>query len=198
MGFPMFPMTQLFWLTRGLLLFPYDITCQAIDAWKPGAHQLNLVAEKKNNTPGSLASRLKIYHPKGKVIFQPSSFRGELLNFRGVTHELHPSRLTWNLQITHLERKMIMVHVNLPECTWALFISLGVFFHNARRKISLKLSTPSHGNLREPPQCHPSQETRPGGVDLRGVPLNSHDLRHHPRQLILMNKSYTLFYKWMP
>jgi len=35
---------------------------------------------------------------------------------------LHPARLTWNLQITHLERKMIfqtsmtMFHVNLHEC----------------------------------------------------------------------------------
>ena len=38
--------------------------------------------------------------------------------FKGV----HPGRLTWNLQITHLERKMIfqtsmiMFHVNLPGC----------------------------------------------------------------------------------
>ena len=37
---------------------------------------------------------------------------------------VHPGRLTWNLQITHLERKMIfqtsmiMVHVNLPGCTY--------------------------------------------------------------------------------
>ena len=36
---------------------------------------------------------------------------------------LHPGRLTWNLQITHLERKMIfqtsmiMFHVNLRGCT---------------------------------------------------------------------------------
>ena len=36
---------------------------------------------------------------------------------------LHPGRLTWKLQITHLERKMIfptsmiMFHVNLPGCT---------------------------------------------------------------------------------
>ena len=36
---------------------------------------------------------------------------------------VHPGRLTWNLQITHLERKMIfqtsmiMVHVNLPGCS---------------------------------------------------------------------------------
>ena len=36
---------------------------------------------------------------------------------------LHPGRLTWNIQITHLERKMIfqasmiMFHVNLPGCT---------------------------------------------------------------------------------
>ena len=35
---------------------------------------------------------------------------------------IHPGRLTWNLQITHLERKMIfqtsmiVVHVNLPGC----------------------------------------------------------------------------------
>ena len=41
---------------------------------------------------------------------------------------LHPGRLTWNLQITHLERKMIfqtsmiMFHVNLPGCTkrWSM------------------------------------------------------------------------------
>ena len=37
--------------------------------------------------------------------------------------KLHPGRLTWNIQITHLERKMIfqtsmiMFHVNLPGCT---------------------------------------------------------------------------------
>ena len=36
--------------------------------------------------------------------------------------KVHPGRLTWNLQITHLERKMIfqtsmiMFHVNLPGC----------------------------------------------------------------------------------
>ena len=39
-----------------------------------------------------------------------------------MTRFLHPGRLTWNLQITHLERKMIfqtsmiMFHVNLPGC----------------------------------------------------------------------------------
>jgi len=37
---------------------------------------------------------------------------------------LHPGRLTWNLLINHLERKMIfqtsmiMFHVNLPGCSW--------------------------------------------------------------------------------
>ena len=37
-------------------------------------------------------------------------------------YTIHPGRLTWNLQITHLERKMIfqtpmiMFHVNLPGC----------------------------------------------------------------------------------
>ena len=38
------------------------------------------------------------------------------------TWDVHPGRLIWNLQITHLERKMIfqtsmiMFHVNLPGC----------------------------------------------------------------------------------
>ena len=38
--------------------------------------------------------------------------------------QVHPGRLTWNLQITHLDRKiifptsMVMVHVNLPGCKW--------------------------------------------------------------------------------
>ena len=47
-----------------------------------------------------------------------SSFKRILL-----TKLLHPGRLTWNIQITHLERKMIfptsmiMFHVNLPGCT---------------------------------------------------------------------------------
>ena len=44
---------------------------------------------------------------------------------------LHPGRLTWNLQSTHLERKMIfqtsmiMVHVNLPGCMCFLLFSWG-------------------------------------------------------------------------
>ena len=48
-----------------------------------------------------------------------------------VVQEFHPGRLTWNLQITHLERKMIfqtsmiMFHVNLPGC-WDQWISLPV------------------------------------------------------------------------
>ena len=46
---------------------------------------------------------------------------------------LHPGRLTWNIQITHLERKlifqtsMIMFHVNLPGCTVWLHFSLPWF-----------------------------------------------------------------------
>ena len=41
---------------------------------------------------------------------------------RRIEHDLHPGRLTWNIQITHLERKMIfqtsmiMFHVNLQGC----------------------------------------------------------------------------------
>ena len=47
-----------------------------------------------------------------------------LLRFKAV---FHPGRLTWNLQITHLERNMIfqtsmiMFHVNLPGCCiWSI------------------------------------------------------------------------------
>ena len=45
---------------------------------------------------------------------------------------LHPGKLTWNLQITHLERKMIfqtsmiMFHVNLPGCNLSWFFLVGL------------------------------------------------------------------------
>ena len=51
-------------------------------------------------------------------------------------HKLHPGRLTWNLQITHLERKMIfqtsmiMFHVNLQGCRYMFIcICLYVYIH---------------------------------------------------------------------
>ena len=47
---------------------------------------------------------------------------------------IHPGRLTWNLQITHLERKMIfqtsmiMFHVDLPGCSpWRMMVGRGSF-----------------------------------------------------------------------
>ncbi len=50
---------------------------------------------------------------------------------------LHPGRLTWNLQITHLERKMIfqtsmlMLHVNLQGCSnWFLSKPADWLLHN--------------------------------------------------------------------
>jgi len=48
--------------------------------------------------------------------------------------QLNPGRLTWNIQITHLERKiifqtpMIMFHVHLPECNPCPLNSVGFFF----------------------------------------------------------------------
>ena len=48
--------------------------------------------------------------------------RGVFLFFEKSSLDIHPGRLTWNIQITHLERKlifqtpMIMFHVNLPGC----------------------------------------------------------------------------------
>ena len=57
---------------------------------------------------------------------------------------LHSGRLTWNLQITHLERKMIfqtsmiMFHVNLPGCTekkkWRLLFLSSFFLYNTKKK----------------------------------------------------------------
>ena len=46
------------------------------------------------------------------------------MRYTPVSTNIHPGRLTWNLQITHLERNMIfqtsmiMFHVNLQGCSW--------------------------------------------------------------------------------
>ena len=66
-----------------------------------------------------------------KSTIQPTRLWGTMLdNHLSYTKKkwiligLHPGRLTWNLQIIHLERKMIfqtciiMFHVNLPGCTF--------------------------------------------------------------------------------
>ena len=54
---------------------------------------------------------------------------------RTLKQPLHLGRLTWNLQITHLERKMIfqtsliMVHVHFPRCiSWFKYPPPGCFF----------------------------------------------------------------------
>ena len=57
-----------------------------------------------------------------QVLVALGVLRGFLKQWLGWWLKVHPGRLTWNLQITHLERKMIfqtsmiMVHVNLPGC----------------------------------------------------------------------------------
>ena len=62
---------------------------------------------------------------------------------------LHPGRLTWNLQITHLERKMIfqtsmiMFHVNLQGCIfWEFWVVLRAPTPNPNRSFN------SHGPRR--------------------------------------------------
>ena len=56
------------------------------------------------------------------AIFPASRAISTDMSLRRCSKRLHPGRLTWNLQITHLERKMIlqtsviMFHVNLPGC----------------------------------------------------------------------------------
>ena len=59
---------------------------------------------------------------------------------QGVYEWIHPGRLTWNLQITHLEKKMIlqtsmiMFHVNLQGCR---FVVSWVFIIGNERSLSI-------------------------------------------------------------
>ena len=69
--------------------------------------------------------------------------------FKGV----HPGRLTWNLQITHLERKMIfqtsmiMFHVNLPGCIFK-GVSMGCGCGaTSREHLSFHLVAMAHPSL---------------------------------------------------
>ena len=68
-----------------------------------------------------------------KIVFQP-------INFQLV----HPGRLTWNLQITPLERKlifqssMIMLYVNLQGCklavtTWGYSYQISTYFYTPEK-----------------------------------------------------------------
>ena len=65
---------------------------------------------------------------------------------------IHPGRLTWNLQITHLERKMIfqtsmiMFHVNLPGCNGPTsFFGWDVYRHLKPQGLQIQL-----GNEQKP------------------------------------------------
>ena len=59
------------------------------------------------------------FHEITPGLVESLGFFFQIVRFTG----LHPGRLTWNIQITHLERKMIfqasmiMFYVNLPGCT---------------------------------------------------------------------------------
>ena len=59
------------------------------------------------------------------VLFRANSpYRHPTTEIEVVCLDVHPGRLTWNIQITHLERKMIfqtsmiMFHVNLQGCIY--------------------------------------------------------------------------------
>ena len=64
----------------------------------------------------------------GKSHFSPVYwlhwFLGATVGNPDISEWLHPGRWTWNLQINHLERKMIfqtsmmMFHINLPGCSY--------------------------------------------------------------------------------
>ena len=69
-------------------------------------------------TPACLHSFFDVHTAVSPSTFELISFFSSWRSFLTI----HPGRLTWNLQITHLERKMIlqasmiMFHVNLPGC----------------------------------------------------------------------------------
>ena len=56
---------------------------------------------------------------------------------------VHPGRLTWNIQITHLERKMIFqtiifrFHVNLPGCTLSHYLLPGILHPPSMARIAI-------------------------------------------------------------
>ena len=64
-------------------------------------------------------------HDSWKLCTTPSGINEQLASWKiPQIFLVHPGRLTWNLQITHLERKMIFqtsifgFHVNLPGCKY--------------------------------------------------------------------------------
>ena len=73
--------------------------------------------------------------------------------------DLHPGRLTWNLQITHLERKMIfqtsmiLFHVNLPGCISQILVP--VELSGLLQRARTRLHQPS-----EPRQLHSVRRRR--------------------------------------
>ena len=82
--------------------------------------------------------------------------------------DLHPGRLTWNLQITHLERKMIfqtsmiMFHVNLQGCKNNLFSQFQrVFF-------LVVLDTNFHPSSQRSVENTPPPKGSNAGIDRHG------------------------------
>ena len=80
-----------------------------------------------------LANDCNISHQTGfsrKIIDLKVSWKGDMWWF---LRRVHPGRLTWNVQITYLERKMIfqtsmiIFHVNLQGCIFGLEATLEIF-----------------------------------------------------------------------
>ena len=88
------------------------MTCSWLAGWW---HVHHFQVHDMLMTSGILYPQIPILHQLRAISFFPL--------FRSC---LHPGRLTWNLQITQLERKiifqtsMIMFHVNLPGCKTSL------------------------------------------------------------------------------
>ena len=113
--------------------------------WKNSAiHRFGLIlllgSKFQNYTPKEICQSMQPpqSHVGGFGVFQDFPKSKEVFkNLRWKNRPLHPGRLTWNIQITHLERKMIfqtpmiMFHVNLPGCTFVK--TRGVFWYQVCR-----------------------------------------------------------------
>ena len=106
----------------------------------------------KASDTGALASFLGVGSLTTPKFLVPKFVASEYIpkkhdhKMEAVPKVVHPGRLTWNLQITHLERKMIfqtsmiMVHVNFPGCTYIGKLRQPIPQHEAKSyAIHLKL-----------------------------------------------------------
>ena len=101
------------------------------------------------------------------------------LHFDNFEANLHPGRLTWNLQITHLERKMIfqtsmiVFHVNLPGCIFKERQVIAAGWEDGL----VTFTGPAAVNARDDREVHRESRTKmgtDGGMDLQQLKFDEY------------------------